>query len=514
VCLDAERTEIAREPSDDPAVQVLSDNLIYAIYTSGSTGRPKGAGVTHGGFVNLVNWFVSEFALTARDRVLIVSSFSFDLTQKDIFAPLVTGGQLHLSRSAFYDASEISETIAGQEITLLNCTPSAFYPLLEGAGPDSPRRLASLRHVFLGGEPINVSRLREWAATPHFKAEIVNTYGPTECTDTCSSFRLSDFGQASAPPIGRPNDNAELLILDGHLNLVPQGVAGELCVGGAGVGRGYLNDAAATAGRFIPHPFGAEPGARLYKTGDLARHLPDGNIEFLGRLDNQVKVRGYRVEPGEIEAVLRRHEALRECVVVARADAHGDTRLVAYVVTKHGASPPATAALRRHLAERLPAHMLPSVFVPLDELPLTPSGKVDRRQLPAPEAAGEEARADYVAPRTPVEEVLAGIWRDVLGVGRVGVYDNFFELGGHSLLAMRCLSAMRSLFRMEVPLRVLFETADLEELARALKSFEDQPGKLEKVARVLQKVRGISPEELRNELRQKRLSKGGVKEDA
>ncbi len=515
VCLDAERTEIAREPPDDPAVGVLSDNLIYTIYTSGSTGRPKGAGVTHGGFVNLVNWFVSEFGLTARERVLIVSSFSFDLTQKDIFAPLVSGGQLHLlSRSAFYDASDISETIAGHEITLLNCTPSAFYPLVEGAGPDSLRRLKSLRHVFLGGEPINVSRLREWAATPHFSAEIVNTYGPTECTDTCSSFRLSDFGQTSAPPIGKPNDNAELLILDGHLNLVPQGVAGELCVGGAGVGRGYLNDAAATAGRFRPHPFGAEHGARLYKTGDLARHLPDGNIEFLGRLDNQVKVRGYRVEPGEIEAVLRRHEALRECVVVARADAHGDTRLVAYVVTKQGARLPGSSELRRHLAERLPAHMLPSVFVPLDELPLTPSGKVDRRQLPAPEAAREEARADYVAPRTPVEEVLAGIWRDILGVGRVGVYDNFFELGGHSLLAMRSLSAMRRLFRMEVPLRVLFETADLEELARALKSFEDQPGKLEKVARVLQKLRGISPEELQNELRQKRLSKSGVKEDA
>jgi amino acid adenylation domain-containing protein/non-ribosomal peptide synthase protein (TIGR01720 family) len=514
VCLDAERGEIARELSDDPAVEVSGDNLIYAIYTSGSTGRPKGAGVTHGGFVNLVNWFVSEFGLTARERVLIVSSFSFDLTQKDIFAPLVVGGQLHLSRSAFYDASEITETIAGREITLLNCTPSAFYPLADGAGPDSVRRLAPLRHVFLGGEPINVSRLREWAATPHFKAEVVNTYGPTECTDTCSSFRLSDFAQTSTPPIGKPNDNAELLILDRHLNLVPQGVAGELCVGGAGVGRGYLNDAAATAERFVPHPFGAEPGARLYKTGDLARHLPDGNIEFLGRLDHQVKVRGYRVEPGEIEAALRRHEALRECVVVARSDAHGDPRLVAYVVTKHGAGTPAASELRRHLAERLPAHMLPSVFVPLDELPLTPSGKVDRRQLPAPEAAGEEARADYVAPRTPVEEVLAGIWRDVLGVGRVGVRDNFFELGGHSLLAMRCLSAMRRLFRVEVPLRVLFETASLEELARALNSFEDQPGKLEKVARVLQKVRSISPEELRNELRRKRLSKSGVKEDA
>ena len=515
VCLDAERAEIAREPPDDPAVEVASDSLLYAIYTSGSTGRPKGAGVTHGGFVNLLNWFVSEFGLTARDKVLIISSFSFDLTQKDIFAPLVAGGQLHLSGSAFYDAAEISETVAEQEITLLNCTPSAFYPLVDGTGPDALRRLASLRYVFLGGEPINVSRLREWASAPHFKAEVVNTYGPTECTDTCSSFRLSDFEQSptSAPPIGKPNDNAELLILDRHLNLVPQGVAGELCVGGAGVGRGYLNDPAATAEKFIPHPFSAEPGARLYKTGDLARHLPDGNIEFLGRLDQQVKVRGYRVEPGEIEAVMRQHEAVKECVVVARADAHGDPRLVAYVVAGQGARPPAAAGLRRYLADRLPAHMVPSVFVPLDELPLTPSGKVNRRALPAPDAAGDEGRAEHVAPRTPVEEVLAGIWRELLGVRRVGVYDNFFELGGHSLLAMRCLSAMRRLFRMEIPLRVLFETANLEELARALKTCEDQPGKLEKVACVLQRIKGISPEELQNELRQKRVSKSGVKED-
>jgi acyl-coenzyme A synthetase/AMP-(fatty) acid ligase len=447
---------------------------------------------------------------------LVVSSFSFDLTQKDIFAPLVVGGQLHMSRSALYDAAEIAETVSGQEISLINCTPSAFYPLLDGAGPDSPRRLASLRYVFLGGEPINVSRLREWVMSPHFNAEIVNTYGPTECTDTCSAFRLSDFAQptASAPPIGKPNDNAVLLILDGNLNLVPQGVAGELCVAGAGVGRGYLNAPATTAEKFIPHPFSTEPGARLYKTGDLARHLDDGNIEFLGRLDNQVKVRGHRVEPGEVEAVVRQHEALSDCVVVARADAHGDPRLVAYVVTERGARPPAAAELRRYLVDRLPTHMLPSVFVPLDELPLTPSGKVDRRQLPAPGADdAAAARPHYVAPRTPVEEVLAGLWRDLLGAARVGVADNFFELGGHSLLAMRCLSEMRRLFRMEIPLRVLFESANLEELARALKFYEGQPGKLEKVARVLQRVKGISPEELQKELRQKRASKNVVKED-
>ncbi|HEX8559858.1 MAG TPA: amino acid adenylation domain-containing protein [Pyrinomonadaceae bacterium] len=515
VCVDAEREEIARRPSDDPAARVSGDNLIYVIYTSGSTGRPKGAGVTHGGFVNLVNWFVSEFGMSARDRVLIITSFSFDQTQKDLFAPLAVGGRLHLLRSAFYDAAEISETIAAQEINLLNCTPSAFYPLVDGAGPDALRRLSSLKHVFLGGETINVSRLRAWAASPHFGAEVVNTYGPTECTDTCSSFRLRDFEgpSPSSPPIGKPNDNAELLILDECLNLAPQGVAGELCVGGAGVGRGYLNNPSKTAERFVPHPFSAEPGARLYRTGDLARHLPDGEIEFLGRLDQQVKVRGHRVEPGEIEAAARRHEAVKECVVVARADAHGDARLVAYVVTGRGAWPAAAADLRRHLADRLPAHMLPSAFVALEALPLTPSGKVDRGRLPEPDAPGEEGGAGHVAPRDAVEEALAGVWREVLGLGRVGVHDNFFDLGGHSLVAMRCLSAMRRLFRVEIPLRVLFETATLGELARALKSYEDQPGKFERVARAWQRVKSLSPEELQNELRRKRVSRSGVKED-
>ncbi len=504
VCFDTERAEIMRESPGDPAVKVLGDNLIYVIYTSGSTGRPKGAGVTHAGFGNLVKWFASEFGLTECERVLITSSFSFDLTQKDIFTPLTVGARLHFPRSPFYDPAEIVETISEIGITFLNCTPSAFYPLIDVAGPGG-KKLASLKHVFLGGEPINLARLREWTSTAHFNGEIVNTYGPTECTDTCSSFRLIDLEHAtSTPPIGRPNDNAELFILDEHLNLVPQGVAGELCVGGVGVGRGYLNDSFLTAERFVPHPYSSVPGARLYRTGDLARHLPGGNIDFLGRLDHQVKVAGYRIELGEVETALVQHQAVKDCVAIVRADAHGDVRLVAYVVPEQSAQPCDATMLRHYLADSLPAYMIPSVFVSLEHLPLTPGGKVDRRALPAPDTTGNVTGPGYLAPRTPLEEVLAGIWRDVLEVERVGIHDNFLDLGGQSMLAMRCVSAMNQLFRMKIPLRILFETANLEGLAQALRASEDQPGKLEKIARVLQKVKGVSAEELQKQLRQKR----------
>ncbi len=513
ISLDEEQDAIRSQSPDDPAVEIFADNLIYVIYTSGSTGRPKGAGVTHGGFANLVNWFVSEFGLNGRERALIISSFSFDLTQKDIFAPLTVGGQLHFPSSALYEPAEIVATISEAAITFVNCTPSAFYPLVETVGPRF-EKLASLKHVFLGGEPINVSRLREWSNQS--AVEIVNTYGPTEATDTCSSFCLTDFEHAtSAPPIGRPNDNAELLILDRHLNLVPQGVAGELCVGGAGVGRGYLNDPAATAQRFVPHPFSAEPGARLYRTGDLARHLPDGNIEFLGRLDHQVKVAGYRIELGEIEALMAQHPAVKECVVVVRPDVQGNARLVAYLVAKYeGQYAPDASVWRRYLADSLPLYMIPSAFVTLEKLPFTLSGKVARRALPAPETMSEAMAPDYVAPRTPVEEVLAGIWREVLAVERVGIHDNFLNLGGHSLLAMRCVSGIRRVFRVELPLRVLFESANLAELAQALSAYEERPGALEKIARVMQRVKGVSREELQAELLKRRASKAGVKEDA
>jgi acyl carrier protein len=272
-------------------------------------------------------------------------------------------------------------------------------------------------------------------------------------------------------PIGRPIPNTQAYILDDHLNPVPIGVPGELHVGGAGLARGYLNRPELTAEKFMPHPFSSEPGARLYKTGDLARYRPDGAIEFLGRGDNQVKIRGYRIELGEIEAVLAQHPALQEAVVLARDDVPGDRRLVAYVVPRPDVPLPSADELRQSLQQRLPAYMVPAAFVPLEALPLTPNGKVDRKALPPPDRS-RAAQEALVAPRTPAEDLLAAIWADVLQVEQVGIYDNFFELGGHSLLATQVISRVRKALQVEVPVRRIFEAPTLAELAAVVRELQ------------------------------------------
>jgi acyl carrier protein len=293
---------------------------------------------------------------------------------------------------------------------------------------------------------------------------------------------MTDVAQVGTTvSIGRPIANTQVYILDQHLQLVPIGVSGELYIGGDGLARDYLNRPALTAEKFIPNPFSAEPGARLYATGDLARYLPDGNIEFLGRADNQVKIRGYRIELGEIEAVLSEHSAVLKTVVLARGDLPGDKRLVAYVVSEQGMHP-TTNELRGSVQDRLPDYMMPSAFVMLDALPLTPIGKVDRRALPAPDGARPELERGFVAPRTPAEELLAGIWCEVLGLKEIGIHDDFFELGGHSLLATQVISRVRNAFQVELPLRVLFrastiaELSDAVEKARSGKTTPQEPG--------------------------------------
>jgi amino acid adenylation domain-containing protein len=437
------------------------EDLLYVIYTSGSTGRPKGAGVSHGGFANLLAWYTGEFGFDAADRVLLLSSFSFDLTQKNFFAPLLVGGELHLA-PAHYDPAQLVATVERSGITRLNCTPSAFYPLVERGEPE---RLASLRSVFLGGEPIAPARLAPWLGAPGCRAEVVNTYGPTECTDVVAFHRLAaaDLGSGSAP-LGRPIPNARLAVLGAAFEPVPAGVAGELSIGGICPGLGYLDDPALTADRFLPDPLAGPPGQRLYRTGDLARYRPDGTLEYLGRIDHQVKVRGFRIELGEIEAVLLAHPGVRAAAVLARADVPGDPRLVAYVVPQ-GDAPGSAAELFRHLAAALPAYMVPASFVFLDSLPQNASGKVDRRALPPPADLGSREPAGLAAPRTPAEELLCEIWADVLGLPRVGIHDNFFGLGGHSLLAPRIVLRLRDAFGAEVPVRALFQHPTVAGLA-------------------------------------------------
>ena len=322
-----------------------------------------------------------------------------------------------------------------------------------------------MRLIILGGERVLPERLDAWHELGHDRVRLVNTYGPTETTIVAARCELaSGLAVPGEVPIGRPVSGARTYVADPLLELAPAGIPGELCVAGSGLARGYLGRPDLTAERFLPDPWAEGPGMRLYRTGDLVRWLPAGDLEFLGRIDDQVKVRGYRVELREIEASLGLHPAVAEAVVVAREDAPGDRRLTAYVVPRNGEA--GASELRAFLRERLPDYMVPASFVALDALPTTPSGKVDRRALPSPDRLGPEGV--YTAPRTPAEETVAAIWRAVLGAGRVGVTDNFFELGGHSLLLPQVMHRLRSAFRVEIPLRALFDEPTVEGLAIAV----------------------------------------------
>ncbi len=427
-------------------------HLAYVIYTSGSTGRPKAAGACHGGLANLLQWYLEELEPAPCDSILLATSFSFDLTQKNVFAALASGARLHLAPEPF-DARAVAACIARERITLMNMTPSMFYAVADAAQPGA---LSSLRCAVLGGEPLSAPALAQRRAALGASTRIINGYGPTECTAVAAFHRLgadlaSDLERPV--PVGRPIPNAQIYVLDGRLEPVPIGVEGDLWIGGEGVGRGYLARPRLTAERFVPDPFASEPGRRLYGTFDRARYRADGNLEFLGRADHQVKVRGFRIELGEVEAALLRHPAIREAVVVAREDPPGEQRLVAYCAA---VGRPTQAELRAHLRESLPEPMVPSAFALLDALPLTPNGKVDRAALPSPEARVEDDKA-FALPRTPAEEVLAALFAQVLHLDRVAVDQSFFDLGGHSLLAAQLVSRVRAALGVELPLRSLFE---------------------------------------------------------
>ncbi|HEX9936884.1 MAG TPA: amino acid adenylation domain-containing protein, partial [Longimicrobium sp.] len=458
VVLDAGAPAWAGEPETNPGcAELRPDHLAYVIYTSGSTGRPKGVLIEHRSLVNHTAWQAGAFGIGADDTVLQRTSISFDASAWELWTPLATGARLLLlPPGAEKDPGAIGRVIGEGGATIAQFVPTLLQAVL-GALPEGGS--LPCRIVFCGGEPLPASLVEEARAAG--AGEVVNLYGPTEATIDSTAHACGRLEDRRAPSIGRPIANARIYVLDARGEPVPVGVAGELYVGGAAVARGYLGRPVLSAERFVPDPFSGETGARMYRTGDRARWTADGTLEFLGRTDHQVKIRGFRIEPGEVEAALRRHDGVRECVVVAREDP-GDRRLAAYVVA---AGPDAidAAVLREHLRRSLPEHMVPGAFVVLDRLPLTPNGKVDRKALPAPELASAEET--YVAPRTPVEEMLAGIWAEVLRLERVGVRDNFFELGGHSLLAMRVVSRVRAVFDVELPLRAVFEGPTVARLA-------------------------------------------------
>ena len=479
LCLDPPWQQQGEPNERNLSTSVTPGHLAYILYTSGSTGRPKGVAIEHHSAAALLTWAASLFSPEDLSGVLAATSICFDLSVFEIFLPLTRGGRVLLVESAL----DLPSFSLANEVTLVNTVPSAMAELLRAQGLPP-----SVRTVNLAGEPLPHSLVqRIYAETP--VERVFNLYGPTEDT-TYSTSALINKHDPRPPSIGRPIANTQVYVLDQHLQPTPVGVPGILHLGGAGLAREYLNRPDLTAERFIPMPHSllAETTApslppeadrrqhatpdtpyppRLYNTGDLARYRPDGNIEFLGRIDHQVKIRGFRIELGEIEAVLRAHPALRETVVVAREDHSGNQRLVANVVADH--MPAQTShELRAFLERRLPAYMIPSAFVTLDALPLTPNGKVDRRALPAPERAGQDAAAGFVAPKSPLEELVAGIWAEVLGLERVGRHDNFFGLGGHSLLATRVVSRLRSACKVDIPLRSLFETPTVAGLARGI----------------------------------------------
>jgi acyl-CoA synthetase (AMP-forming)/AMP-acid ligase II/acyl carrier protein len=352
-------------------------------------------------------------------------------------------------------------------VTVLDLPTAFWHEMTARLVEEAVELPPSLRLIILGGERVLPERLAAWHDLGHSHVRLVNTYGPTETTIVATRCELApDLAVPGEVPIGRPVPGARAYAVDPFLELTPSGVPGELCVAGRGLARGYLGRPDLTAERFVPDPWTDEPGARLYRTGDLVRWLPSGDLEFLGRIDDQVKVRGYRVELREIEANLGLHPAVAAAVVVAREDAPGDRRLAAYVVPRNGDV--AAAELRAFLRERLPDYLVPAAFVTLESLPATPSGKVDRRALPAPERLRPESDGAYVAPRTAAEETIAAIWGEVLGLDRVSVADNFFNLGGHSLLLPQVMHRLRSAFQMEIPLRTLFDEPTVEGLAIAV----------------------------------------------
>jgi amino acid adenylation domain-containing protein len=451
VCLDRDWMEIDRfDPANHQDV-TTGDNLAYVIYTSGSTGEPKGVMITHRSLANQMRWMCETFPLAPEDRLLQKTSFSFDASVWEFYAPLLSGARLVMARPGGHkDASYLLNTIAARQIHTVQLVPSLLRVLLE-EGLGSCR---SLKRVFCGGEELTID-LQQRFFDSGIEATVHNLYGPTETTVQVTSF-TSDRTAPLISSIGRPVYNTQTYILDSQLELVPVGVAGELHIGGESLGRGYFNRPDLTADRFIPSPFDRELGARLYKTGDLARYLPDGNIEYLSRGDDQIKFRGFRIELGEIEAVVTACAGVKAAVVTVRNDAANEQHLVAYILAADGAAPDA-GQLRASVRDQLPEYMVPSAFVILDEFPKSPSGKVDRRSLPSFEGLKPEMAVSLATPRTQTEEVLVALWSETMKIDAVGVDANFFEMGGHSLLAMQLVSRIRQVFEIDLPLSAIFE---------------------------------------------------------
>jgi amino acid adenylation domain-containing protein len=500
ICLDSDGGAIAQNSSQNISSKTDPGNLAYVIYTSGSTGEPKGVNITHANVARLFDATRSWFNFDESDVWTMFHSYAFDFSVWELWGALLHGGRLivipdwlRLAPESFYDL------LAKERVTVLNQTPSSFRQLIKVEHSSRIERELSLRLVIFGGEALEPQILKPWFDRHGERPRLINMYGITETTVhvTYRPILQVDANRISDSVIGGPIPDLQVYVLDRHMQPAPMGVPGELYVGGAGLARSYLDRPALTAERFVPDPFSNNPGSRLYRSGDLARHLPEGDIQYSGRIDHQVKIRGFRIELGEIEAMLAQHDAVREAVVIDREDRPGDKRLVAYVVPGDR-QVPTIGELRDFLGEKLPEYMLPSAFVVLESLPLTRNLKLDRCALPAPEQARPELAGYFVAPRTPLEETLAEIWCEVLGIDKVGVYDNFFDLGGHSLLMTQLASRIRDTFQLELPLRILFDAPTIIEMTTAIATQrieeEEDTGEIEAM---LKELKQLSPEEVK-----------------
>jgi amino acid adenylation domain-containing protein len=466
---------------------VSADNPAYVIYTSGSTGQPKGVVVTHRGLGNLHDEQVFAFGHGPRDRVLQFASLSFDASVFEIVMALATGATLVMATNEeLLPGAPLQKLLREQSISNLTIPPSALALMPTDDLPE-------LRTVIVAGEACSAELVELWSDGREF----FNAYGPTETTIWASINRCRP--EQGRPSIGKPIGNTQMFVLDGKLEPVPAGVTGELYIAGVGLARGYLSRPELTATRFVPHPFATTPGARLYRTGDLGRYHPSGSIEFLGRMDHQVKIRGYRVELGEIESALGEHPIVREVVVMVREDTPQDTtndkRIVAYVVLNDECATPADE-LRRGIKEKLPSYMIPSAFVVLEAMPLTPNGKIDRKALPEPDQTRPDIEGAFVAPRTPIEEMIADIWSQVLKLEKVGIHDKFFSLGGHSLLATQVAQHVRETFNVSLPLRLFFETPTVADLADYVVRSQVLEADDATLSAALAELSQLSPEEM------------------
>jgi amino acid adenylation domain-containing protein len=471
VCVDLLSRELAERDDRNLNVDLTDDDLAYVIYTSGSTGRPKGAMNTHGGIRNRLLWMQDTYCLGPQDRVLQKTPFSFDVSVWEFFWPLMTGAQLVVARPGGHqDPAYLVRLVREQEITTIHFVPSMMQVFLAATDVG---RCKSLRRVICSGETLPLHLKNRFFE--HFDCELHNLYGPTEAAVDVTFWECRKDDALPVIPIGRPIANTQMYVLDEWMQPVSAGMRGELYIGGAGVGRGYWHRVELTAEKFVPDPFSAEPGRRLYKTGDLGRYSLNGVIEYLGRIDNQVKIRGHRIELGEIEALLTQHTEVRECVVVTLEDVPGECRLVAYVVPAKQGQKLETRELRRHLQQKLPAYMVPSTLVELETLPLSPNGKVDRRKLPMPTVFREELEPHFMDATTELERQIADIWREVLRLDIIGVNQNFFDLGGSSLHSARVQNILSRRLKLDVTLVELFQFTTIRQLAAHLNRNTEEP---------------------------------------